>query len=438
MDSRRAWTVFCIASFAYLVSVLQRASLGVAGLDAQQRFGVTAAVLSTLAVAQVMVYALLQVPVGVLLDRLGARALIIAGAILMSAGQFLLAFSSAFWMALVARILCGMGDAVTFNSVMRLTYSWFSPRRSPAVVQLVGTFGQTGQILSALPFALFLRWSGWTSSFVVLASTSVLAGVLVVVGVGDQPADRPIAHAGRMGLVLRRLRVSLARPGTWQGFWTHFVTMPGGTVIGLLWGLPFYERALGLPHAVAASMLMVPVLVAAVGGPVIGVITARRPQRRPALVLTCAIVIVGFWMLLVLWPGTPPLWFVIAHIVIVGVGGPVSVVAFDLARSANPGNSMGVANGVVNVGGFFASLLMILMVGVVLDIVASTSGSSVDESALYTLEGFRVAFGSMQIVEVIGIIMFAVTSRQTSRYARTHGRRVLPSVRVVRATKTDA
>ena len=84
---RRAWLIFALAVLAYAVAVFQRASLGVATVEAQRRFGTTAAVLSLFSVLQLAVYASLQVPVGVLLDRIGSRRLIAGGAMLMAGGQ---------------------------------------------------------------------------------------------------------------------------------------------------------------------------------------------------------------------------------------------------------------------------------------------------------------------------------------------------------------
>jgi hypothetical protein len=72
--ARRAWVMWGLGVFAYTVAVFHRASLGVAGLDAAQRFGISAGVLSLLGVVQLTVYAGMQVPVGVVLDRVGSAA----------------------------------------------------------------------------------------------------------------------------------------------------------------------------------------------------------------------------------------------------------------------------------------------------------------------------------------------------------------------------
>jgi Nitrate/nitrite transporter len=157
VNSRRSWVIFGIGVFAYLVAVMQRTSIGVAGVAATDRFHVSAAVLSSMAVVQLIVYAAMQVPVGVLIDRVGSRALMIAGTALMVVGQVTVAFAPTITLAIVGRILVGAGDATVFTSLMRLVNSWFRGRLVPQLSQWIGNIGQLGQVLSAVPFALLLH-----------------------------------------------------------------------------------------------------------------------------------------------------------------------------------------------------------------------------------------------------------------------------------------
>ena len=96
-STRRVWIVWSVALIAYLVGVMHRTSFGVAGLDAAHRFSATPAALSGFVVLQLLVYAVLQVPVGLLLDRFGGRAMVAAGALTMAAGQLLLALAGSRW-----------------------------------------------------------------------------------------------------------------------------------------------------------------------------------------------------------------------------------------------------------------------------------------------------------------------------------------------------
>ncbi|MGO2664464.1 MFS transporter [Mycetocola reblochoni] len=407
MNSRRSWVVYGVAVVVYVVAVLQRSSLGVAGVDALDRFGVTAAAMSSLAVMQLVVYAGMQIPVGVLIDRFGPRRLIIAGMLFLTVGQTILALSPHFSLAVTGRVLVGAGDATIFVSVMRLTTSWFSGPIVPQLSQWIGNLGQIGQILSAVPFAWLLHMSGWTTAFLSAASLAGIALVLAIVLVHDRPrsAPRPPA-APSWGATLTEVRGSFARPGTQLGFWSHFSTQSSGTVFSLLWGYPFMVFGLGWEPSRAAAMLLFVVLTGVVAGPVLGLLSARFPYRRSNLVIAVVCAILGTWALVLAWPGTPPDWLVIVLLLVLGVGGPGSLISFDFARTANPPHILGAANGVVNVGGFLASFVMMFLVGAVLDLASGGSG-------VYGLDAFRVAFLVQFPVIGTGLLMVMLTRRRS-------------------------
>lgn len=161
-STRRAWIVWWVGVSAYVVAVLQRTSVGVAGLDAARRFETSASALASFAVLQLLVYAGLQVPVGLLLDRHGPRRLIAVGAGLMATGQLLLAVGDTVPLAVSGRALVGAGDAMTFICVLRLVSAWFPARRVPIMTQATALTGQLGQILSAVPLVALLHGPGWT------------------------------------------------------------------------------------------------------------------------------------------------------------------------------------------------------------------------------------------------------------------------------------
>ncbi|OOL27722.1 MFS transporter, partial [Rhodococcus rhodochrous] len=184
---KRVWWVWGVGVLAYVVAVMHRTSFGVSGLAATERFDITPAVLSGFVVLQIVVYAGMQIPAGVLLDRFGSRVMIASGAAIMAAAQLVLAFTESLPAAYAARVFVGAGDALTFISVLRLVPVWFDTRRVPLVSQLTGILGQLGQVLSALPFVLILGGAGWSAAFASAAALGVLACVLAVAVVRDAP-----------------------------------------------------------------------------------------------------------------------------------------------------------------------------------------------------------------------------------------------------------
>ncbi|MDF2823431.1 MAG: nitrate/nitrite transporter, partial [Mycobacterium sp.] len=235
----RAWIVWATGLLAYIIAVLDRTTLGVSGLEAADRFHAPPAVLSTFVVLQVVVYALAQIPAGLLLDRFGSRIMIVAGGTLMAGGQLTLAFTESLPSAVAARAVVGLGDAFTFISVLRLVPFWFEERRIPLVTQLTGFCGQFGQVLSALPFLALLSGAGWQTAYLAASASGVLAIVMVIALVKNTPFGPavPVKSAG-VRETLSRLKATWLRPGTRLGFFTHMGSQFSVTVFALMWGVP--------------------------------------------------------------------------------------------------------------------------------------------------------------------------------------------------------
>jgi MFS family permease len=433
-NKRALWLVWSVGVFAYLVAVLQRSSFGVAGLDATARFHAAPAVLSAFVVLQLVVYACLQVPVGLLLDQFGARRLIVAGGVTMVAGQLLLAFVTALPAAFLARALVGAGDALTFISVLRVVTAWFPARRSPLMTQLTALIGQFGQVLSAIPLLALLHGPGWSAAFASAAGLGVLAVVLVLAVVRDRPPGVPrvIGPALSLARVGKGLRAAWRTPGTRLGFWSHMGTQFSGTVFALLWGVPFLVAGQGLRPVQASALLTLFVVAGVLVAPVIGELTARHPMRRSWLVLTVIGVTASAWTAVLALPQPVPRWLLVLLVLVLAVGGPGSVVGFDYARQFNPGGRLGTAVGIVNVGGFSASVVIVLAIGVLLGLVGGPQG--------YTPAAFRVAWCAQYAVWLVAVIGVLRCRRLTRRQLAAEGVAMPPPLRTVfsRHTRADA
>lgn len=409
VGGRRAWAVWGAAVLVYVLAVFDRTSLSVAGITAAERFGITASQLATFTMVQLLVYAAMQIPVGVVLDRIGSKRMMAAGLLLMTIGQLGFAFATSYPLGLLARVLVGLGDAMIFVSVLRLVALWFPPMRSPVVTQLTGLLGQIGTIAAAIPMAHALSGLGWTRSFTAAALVGVLLGIVLYWVVVDSPYAEVSRDEIRLAEVAASLRHSWREPGTRLGLWTHFTTQFSVTVMSLLWGYPFLVQGQGLTPAAAGTLLTVMVLSSMVASPLIGGLVARFAYHRSTLVLVIVGAIVSSWSVVLAWPGEAPVWLLLVLVVVVGVGGPSSMVGFDFARTFNPAGRLGTATGIVNVGGFIASLCTIVAIGAVLD--ATTPGSSTS----YSPQAFTAAMSVQYVVWAVGALQIWRYRRETRR-----------------------
>lgn len=413
MNARhRAAQGWAIAVLVYLLAVFHRSSLGVAGLLAERRFGITPAQLSVFILLQLGVYAAMQIPTGVLVDRYGPRRLLVVASLLMASAQLLFAVAPSYPIALLARALLGCGDALTFVSVLRFAATHFSPRRYPVMVALTSTVGTVGNVLATLPLSRALDTIGWGASFAIAAGLSAVTGAAAWLLISD-PTPMPTPVRGiveiRNGVagVAHRVRAAWSLAGTRLGFWMHFACMSSAMAFGMLWGHPYLVRGAGFSTADAGAVLMYGVIGAVVLGPLFGWLIGHRPGTRVPLALgICLLTITGWILAVTIWGDHPPRPYVLVLFVVMALGIPTAMAAFAVARDYNHAHTLGTASGVVNVGGFLATVLIALGIGWVLDGLGGTTPHTLRLAALVAIA-----------VQVFGTVQMAIWLRRTRAYA---------------------
>lgn len=408
LGGRRAVLVWGIGVAVYFVAVIFRTSLGVAGLDAADRFHVNASALSTFSILQLLVYAGMQIPVGLMVDRLGTKKVLTLGVVLFSAGQLGFALSPSYGTALASRALLGCGDAMTFISVLRLGSRWFPARRGPLIAQVAALFGMAGNLVSTVVIARSLHGIGWTRTFAGSSLAGVVVLVLLLLFLKDHPEGHepaPAAHAGG-AYVRRQIAASWREPGTRLGMWVHFTTQFPAMVFLLLWGMPFLVEAQGLSRGTAGELLTLVVLSNMVVGLVYGQLIARHHEARLPLALGTVGATAALWGTVVAYPGQhAPIWLLITLCVVLGACGPASMIGFDFSRPANPPERQGTASGITNMGGFVASMTTLLAVGVLLDA---------------TGDNYRIAFSSVFVLEALGVVQILRLRSRAAHRERDH------------------
>lgn len=418
-----AWTVWGVAVAAYAIAVMQRTSLGVVGLQAAEHFGTTVGIVSTFVVVQLATYAVMQIPVGLLLDRFGSRAVITTGGLVMALGQVGMATTDLLPVAIGARILLGMGDACIFNAIVRLLPFWFPARRVPVLIQVTGLLGQAGQVAAVgalLPLTLRL---GWQPAFLLAAASSGVVAVVCLLGLRDVPKDTArVVSAEPLRQVPRKVTAVVKHPATTLGFWIHFTAGFPNTVFMMMWGIPFLKVVQGLDDAQAAGLFTLVTILAAVFGPTIGWLTGRHPLRRSNLALSVIGANIVCWVAVLLWPGPAPMWLLLLLLAALAASGPGGVIGLDLARTNLPLHRLGTASGVVNAGSFTGSTIGILLIGVVVDLLS--------RGGQYTPGQLRLAMAVQLPLFAVGLGGILVSRRALRRRMAADGV-VVPSWREV-------
>ncbi|MEJ6014453.1 MFS transporter [Corynebacterium sp. H127] len=391
--SRTALIVWTAAVLVYVMAITGRTSMGVAGVAAVDHFHINAAQLAVFTSVQVGTYALVQIPMGILIDRFGARRLLFAGALIMAIGQIILGLTTSYSVAIFARVLVGAGDASAFLSVMRILPFWFPLKHTPLFTQLTAAVGQAGQFLSAVPFLALLGASGWRLAFLSLGGIGVLVALAANILIHDSPTE---VRTKRTGSLLDVLRL----PVCWMGFFNHFTMLMPLIVFNLLWGMPTMTLGMGLDESQAASVLVINTIVTILAGPLHGIISARAGRKRELFSLGYTVLLLAS-MIAFFMSTTPRGFLAIATLAgLLGLLGPAANYGFDTVRESLPHAVVTTGTGLANMGGFSAAMISAQGIGLLL---AHYS------DGVWTWADFRIAWWAVFVVWIIGIIGLVLT-----------------------------
>src|SRR5690606_7756315 len=399
-----AWAVWLAGVGVYFVGYVHRASLGVAGPTAVERLDISATELGSFVMVQLGLYAVMQVPAGVAIDRWGARRVLLVATLVMGTAQLLFALAASFPVALAARALLGVGDAAVFIAVLRLAAMWFPHHRYAVLTSLTGLAGMLGNLAATVPLVLALDALGWTRTFVITAIASLGYAVLLLRPTVAAPFRQvpPADLAARPGprRAFRDVVATWSRRETRLGFWTHQATMAPGLVLSLVWGYPYLTQALGYSDARAASQPSLYGAATVAFSFLVGPLAGRRPTWRAPMAVVISLGGVLAVALLVLWPGGhPPTSVVMVAFVVLAIGGPGSQIGFHIARDYNPAVRISTATGLVNAGGFAGAMVAAVTVGAVLDLRAgSTAATLLDYRWAIAAIGLIAAFSTLAMV----------------------------------------
>lgn len=410
------WAMWGLGACCYLLALFHRMSLSVAGLTAQERFGIDATGLATFLAVQLAMYTVLQIPVGSAADRIGPRKLILTSMALMTLGSAVFGAATVYPVAVAGRALVGAGDALMFISVLRLAHNWFPGHRYPLVAALTGVLGGLGQLVATAPLGALLDWVGWTPTFLIGATATVAVGVIAAAGLRDHAEEPPSGNAAPLRATLPEV---WRNRGTRHAMWTHFTLMGGFISVTAVLGQPHLVGARGLSTSAASGLIAASVIGFVIGSTAAGRFAGARPHLRGPLVLSCAAGMTAALTALVALPaGTPAAVIGVVLFVMGACGGP-SMVAFDLARTANRPERSGVATGTANIGGFSFAVVAQLTAGATLDALLATT--------LSPDLAHRLAFVPVVVLAATGVLLIARNHRHAGRpptpVAASHPRR---------------
>ena len=283
--NRRRAILFAVVALMYILVYFYRISLAVIAGDLSRDLHLSPQQLGMLSSVLFYVYAVAQLPLGPMIDRLGGRLVISSFGVLTSLGGLLFSRADSLGMALAARVLIGIGTAATLMSILTIFSRWFPRRHFGKVSGYMVAVGNLGNLCATAPLALAVAAIGWRSSFLVIGVAQVIITILVFLVARDhpgveveprEPGERPLVEPSTSMFAAwkeifgnRDFQLLGALAFAWYG---NYLALQG------LWGGPYLMQVLHLTRQGTGRMLMFTSL-GFIAGSLVNDTIARRVLR---------------------------------------------------------------------------------------------------------------------------------------------------------------
>ncbi len=371
--ARTRSAVFAIVLASFVLSFVHRTAPAAIATELTRDFGIPAAVLGTLAATYFYVYTLLQIPVGVLADTIGPRKLLASGSLVAAGGSLLFALAPVWEWAAVGRTLVGVGVAVAFIAILKVSAVWYPADRFATLNGVTMFVGNLGAVAAGAPLAWLVTQTSWRAVFAGLAAVSATLAAATWLIVRDRPEERgyPPVHTPAAGGARPAVRwksalaAVLANRTTWPAVVVNAGIGASYLAFAGLWAVPWLEHAYAYPRVVAAQHASLLLLGVAFGSVAIGVISDRLRNRRDVMRVYAFVYALSWlpWLAGVDWPLAATLaWFFAMGLVVPGF-----TLSWTIAKEMNRPEHSGIATAVVNTGIFLGTGVLQPLVGWVID-----------------------------------------------------------------------
>ena len=398
----RALAMWGLASSFFLYAFVQRVSPSVMVDELMRDFAVGAAVLGHLSAFYFYAYAVLQIPIGLLLDRFGGRRLMVVSLILAATGSMLFASATTIETGYAGRLLIGAGVAASWVGALTVAGQWLPPARFALFAGFTQALGMAGAVFGQAPLALAVAGFGWRATLAGLGAIAAALGFAIWIVVRDRVPPAAAADAPRRGRG-EGLRAVMAVRETWLCTGFGFTMTGGMLAFGGLWGVPFLQAVYGLDRPAAAGTVSLLFAAWGVAAPAIGWFSDRIGRRRPLLIGLGALAAAALAVVVLAPPLPYPL--LVALIVVHGASASVMILGFALVRERNDEAAGSTAMGVMNTAVVGAGAVMQPLIGALLD--AGWDGAVVAGARVYAPEAYRAALVALPIVCALGVVAAA-------------------------------
>lgn len=395
----KAWIIWISAAIFYLYEYILRVSPSVMTNELMQDFGVTSASLGVLVSFYYYAYVPLQIPCGVIVDKLGARRVVTFSSLFCTVGCVLFARSDNLAYAEFGRFLMGAGSACAYLSTAKIAAEWFSPRKFALLTSITMGMGTLGGTFGGKPFAVIVNSYGWRDAMMIAAAAGVCVTLTAWLFVRDKKdSKKPILHLATeetsRQTLLSGLKVVASNPQSWLiGLYGCFMYLPL-SAFAELWGTPYLMQLHGINNETASSASVMVFIGMALGCPASAWLSDKVQSRIK--IMGASAILTALLFLFIVYCPIIPLNLTFGLLFVTGFIAGGQILYFAAAKEINPPETSATTIGFTNTLVMVSGIIFQPLLGYLLDFVWDGTRTA-EGIPLYTNYAYQIALSPVPL-----------------------------------------
>ena len=288
----RRWIIFILATSHFFLSQFYRTSNAVIAPELIRDLSLNTEELGLLSASFFYAFALTQIPISVLLDKVGPRWMMTVLSLMGVVGAILFSIADSLGFGLIGRVLLGIGMACNLMGTFKLLTEWFEPLVFATLTGLVASIGTFGNMVAATPLVMLVEHFGWRLSFQMIAGINLLLTLTLFMVVRDRP-DRSSSHmvggAATISLTqaISNLALLLKNKSYWIISYATLVRYGTFAAFQALWAGPFLIEVMGYSAIRTGNLILLMNVGLIIGSPLWGALSDRVFKSRKGLIVFC-------------------------------------------------------------------------------------------------------------------------------------------------------
>ncbi|MBY0545549.1 MAG: MFS transporter [Gammaproteobacteria bacterium] len=404
------------ASFLFYKYILQ-VFPGIITTELMQEYHLTGVGLGNLAATFYYAYMIMQLFVGILLDKWSTRKLTSAAILVCGIGTIAFSQSHTAMTAGISRFMMGVGVSFSTVAYLKVAALWFPANRYALVSGLLATAAMAGAIFGEAPLSFFMNSIGWRPALLYVGYGGVILALLFWLIVRDSPVKTTVKTAPIV-LNWRAIAAVLTNRQNWLLTLYSGLAFSPLAILGGLWGNPFIQELYHLDATSAGSLVSLSFIGLGLGSPLLGALADYTGHRLVLMFYSTALSLVSICFV-IYWPGLP-LWLASTLFLSFGffLGG--FMLAFTVGKEMNRLALAGTVIAMINASDAFLDAITEPAIGKFLD---WRSGNVLVNGAYhFTVTDYRYALSILPIYLFLSLLCLVGLKRSPNAAQRNLGK----------------